>query len=182
MGNPSCSSYGVTAATFATRSAISFCPGRRFTMQQSRRLCYREIRLESQQYQYQIVRLVRGVSVHRNSESFRYHSPTVIGIELSHGSGCFRRSLSQVLLEKHAVLIDDECHHSRITVLRRIRHECESAGHLPVDHVVFRAAIGATALFGQHMKKVAMEWRVGIWLYGIPLVSRERYHGSERAL
>ena len=92
------------------------------------------------------------------------NDPTGIGIELRHCSRRLCRGLPQILLEQHAILVDHEGHHARVAVLRRIGDEGESACHLPVDHIVLRAARRLIALSLQHAEVVAVERRVPLGL------------------
>src|SRR5260370_3918783 len=96
----------------------------------------------------------------RENDSLLYRAPACIGIELAHCCCGFSCRRPQVLLEQHAILVDDEGHYSRIAVLRRISHEGKSTNHLPIHDVILRAARRVNALPGQHVEEVAMEWRM----------------------
>src|SRR5207302_10401972 len=72
--------------------------------------------------------------------SFHYLAPTGIGLKCGHRSCYFRRILAQVFLQQHTILIDDECHDSRVTILRWIGYEGETTNHFSIDHIVSAAA------------------------------------------
>jgi len=80
------------------------------------------------------------------SELFADLAPGTVWIKLGHCGCSFRRGLPQIFLQQHAILIDDEGHHSRIPVLRRISNESESADHFFTDHVALRSAGCVTTL------------------------------------
>ena len=94
------------------------------------------------------------------NRSFLHNGPAGIGIEPAHCGCCFCRRLSQILLEQHAILVDHECHHARITVFRRIGNEGEAACHLSIDHIVLRTARRLIGLPLQHAVVVAVKCRV----------------------
>src|SRR5882762_9023526 len=96
-----------------------------------------------------------GAAEENLSLLYPYLAPTGIGIEASHRGCCFSGGLSQVLLQKHAILVDDEGHHPGIAVLGRIGDEGESTDHPAIDHVVLRTAVRVTALAVEHMEVVA---------------------------
>ena len=72
--------------------------------------------------------------------------PTGIGVVFVHGFGGCAGFLAEVLLIYHAICADDESHHARGSVFRRIGDESESFGHFAVCDVVFRAARGVFSL------------------------------------
>src|SRR5260370_18173303 len=110
-----------------------------------------------------------------------YRSPTSVGIELSHCGCCLCCGAAQIFLQQHAILVDGECHYSRIAVLGRIRDESESTDHLPVDHVVLRATLCVTALPAQHMEVVTMKGHVRVGLHAVSFSGCERCQRPERA-
>src|SRR5580658_1845074 len=111
-----------------------------------------------------------------------YLAPTITRIELGHCCRCLCCGLPQILLEQHTILVNDECHHSRIAVFRGIGYEGESAGHLAIDDIVLRAALRVTTLPLQHTEVVAIERRARFRLYTVPLIGCKRRQRSERAL
>ncbi len=82
------------------------------------------------------------------------------GSNLGH-SGCrFRRGLAQILLEQHAILVDDEGHHARVAVFRGIGDEGKSTNRFSIDDIFLRTARRFIGLPREHMEVVAMEIRV----------------------
>src|SRR5260370_28113091 len=115
------------------------------------------------------------------NRSWLYDDPAGIGIEHAHCGCRFCRGLPQIFLEQHAILVDHERHHPRVAVLGWVGDEGESACHLPVDHVVLRAAWGFIALALQHTEVIAVEWGVRIRLCAISFSCCERRQRAERA-
>src|ERR1700692_1832652 len=95
-------------------------------------------------------------------------TPARIGIELSRCGCRFCRGLSQILLEQHAILIDDEGHDSRVSVFGGISDEGKSTGHFPCDQVLLRTTSRLIALSLQHVEVVAVERSVRVVLFAIP--------------
>src|SRR5882672_1749037 len=118
----------------------------------------------------------------RENESFLYLTPTGIGIELAHCGCGLSCSRSQVLLEQHTILVDDECHYSRIAVFRRIGDEGESTNYFPIHDIILRAAWSVTALPSKHVEEVTMEWRMRVRFCAVPFGGGERRQRPVRAL
>ena len=107
--------------------------------------------------------------------------PAGIGIELGHCGSGLCSGAAQVLLEQHAILVNDERHHAGVAVFSGIGDESKTAGHLSIDHVVLRAAGRVTPLPSEHMEVVAMERHMRIRLQAISFVGGECRQWPERA-
>src|SRR5258707_3210758 len=84
--------------------------------------------------------------------------PGGIGVISGHGLCNFGGVGSEVLFVNSSGLVDNESHHARGAVLRRIGHEGESPCHLPVDDIVLRSARGMRSLASEDAGKIATEW------------------------
>src|SRR5258708_1419 len=83
--------------------------------------------------------------------------PGGIGVISGHGLCKFGGVGAEVLFVNCSGFIDNESHHARGAVLRRIGHERESSRHLPVDDIVLRSARGMRSLASKDPEKIAME-------------------------
>src|SRR5271165_7567790 len=108
-------------------------------------------------------------------------SPGVVGIELGHSFRLVRSIFAEIFLEDHSVLIDDECLDTRFIVLCRIRNIAKSAGHLSIDNIRLRAALGIGTLTIQPPEVIAIEWLSDARLEGDSLFCRECHQWSKRA-
>jgi hypothetical protein len=94
----------------------------------------------------------------RYSHLFGDRSPGFVGIEFCGRRCIFGRGVAKVLVEEDAVLVDDEGRDTRVAVLFRVSDEGETSGHLSVDDVIFRAALGIGSLFREHAIEVTVKW------------------------
>src|SRR5579862_4835420 len=117
----------------------------------------------------------------RRNRSFLNLAPSVIRVEFLHRSGGLGRGFPQVFLKEQSILVDDECHHSRVAVFSWIGNEGEPANHLPVDQIVLRTAFCVATLLGQHTEVVAVKRSMRARLYAISVIGRECDHRAERA-
>ena len=71
---------------------------------------------------------------------------------------------SQVLLVNLSVLINDERHHTGISILDRIRDERKTASQLSINGVILGAAGRAAALTPKQTVSVTMKWNRALFL------------------
>ena len=86
------------------------------------------------------------------------------------------------LRKQHAILVHDESHHPRVTVLGGIGREAESADHFSTHYIVFRPSRCVAGLALQDAEIVAMEGFVPIGLCGIAFGGCRGRERAERAL
>src|ERR1700751_1306197 len=72
--------------------------------------------------------------------------PGVIGVERGHVLRDVRRVQTEVFFEHRSPVIDQEGHHARIAIDRRIGDQGEAADHLAMDYVVVGTARRCRAL------------------------------------
>ena len=65
---------------------------------------------------------------------------------------------TQIFLIDDTVSIDDEGHHSRRSVFRRISYKGEAAGHRTVDQIILRPPGRMTSLSIEDAVIVAVKW------------------------
>src|SRR5271166_4223215 len=102
--------------------------------------------------------------------------PTGIGVEFLHRLGENIGLLTEILLVHDSILVDDECHHARRHVFRRIGHESETLGHFAVYDVTFRTARAILTLTRQE-EVIVTAVRNGSPVLGFGIaLGKGRYH------
>src|SRR5580704_5606892 len=98
---------------------------------------------------------------------------------LGMGLGLF----SEVFLINHSIRANDECHHSRRPVFRRIGHKSETLSHFAIDDVVLRPAVSSFSLTRENAVKVAAERsRDSVLVFWISLGDSGADEGANRTL
>src|ERR1700722_15210676 len=83
--------------------------------------------------------------------------PSRIRIEGRHRFRNLRRVGTKILFVNGPCLIDNESHHTRGAVLRRIGDKGKSRGHLPVDDIILGSARCMRPLAREDPEKIALE-------------------------
>src|ERR1700722_516223 len=109
--------------------------------------------------------------------------PFGIGIVFLHGLGECLGLFPEVLLIHHAIVGNDECHHTGRPVFRGIRYEREPAGHFAVCDITFCPAGAIFPLASQNAVMVtAIRSRSAVPIVGVALNTGRCHQRSDGAL
>src|SRR3984893_4817591 len=89
---------------------------------------------------------------------------------------------TEILFIDDARFVDNESHHARGTVLRRICDEGESCGHLSVDDIVLGSARDMRPLARENSEKIAIERIMRANLVRWAILARVSDQGVDRAI
>src|SRR5262245_32755122 len=81
--------------------------------------------------------------------------PAAVGIVRRHRRDGVRRLFAEILLIHASILVDDERHDARRSILDGIRNEGEAPDHVATDHVAARASGRVRSLGREDAKVVA---------------------------
>src|SRR5579863_1270203 len=109
--------------------------------------------------------------------------PAGIGIVFRPTLGMGLGLFPEVFLIDHSIRANDECHHPRRPVFRRIGHKSEAHSHFAIDDVVLRPAGSSFSLTRENAVKVAAKRSRGsVLVLWVPLGDSGGDKGANRTL
>src|SRR5208282_2952866 len=109
--------------------------------------------------------------------------PARTGVVFRHGFTENVGLFAEIFLKYGSILVNDEGHHARRSVFRRIGHESEALGHFAIHQVTLRAAASILSLTRQDVEIVApVRSRSEDLALGKPLSNGRRHQGPDGTL